>query len=403
MSEVTHQEGGAPIQEKPFPNNPGEGEPTDPRTAAIDDISDKFEAQRLLDRDEAIAADPGLAAKQKEMDDALDRENDAARAAGLLDPDQAADKVASTLDDGAAGREAMHQPQEQVKPALPTELQDDPLAEYIDMVDGRPMFRSKVDGQIIHTDLDTVRVTQQKHEAADRRLQQASEWQKDLQQREQAFATQQAAPVAQPMISPPSDLAAVDDLDINAVSKDIVASMFKGTEDEAAEKLADTLGRIARRPAQAVSQPIDADALVNRATAAARESVQQERYTDDVNEAWGNFTTDFKDVHDDPEAFTFADSLTGGIEQAHPDWKPAQVMMEAGRRAREVVINPRKQLAELNNPLPPANDADRQNAKSNLVPIPQARVGTQEPVPEERPQTPSEALAEIRASRNQPG
>lgn len=392
-----------PISEKPFPNNPGEGKGTDPRTAAVDDISARFEEQRVKDLNEAIATDPGLAANQKEMDDALVAENASLVEQGLLDnPDQAAAKVAQVLDDGAASREDMHHPEVVTKPALPKELQDDPLAEYIDMVDGRPMFRSKVDGEIVHTDLDTVRATQQKHEAADRRLQSAAEWQKDLQRREAALTEKEKTPAVESVVHPLPEVTAVDDLDITAVSKDIVASMFSGTEEEASAKLADTLTRISKRPAPAASQQIDADAIVSQATAAAREEIKQENYKDDVTSAWGKFTTDYKDVHDDPDAFALADSLTNEIELAHPNWKPQQVMMEAGERARKIVITPKAEILELKKSLSPAVDADRQKAKSQITPIPLTRNGVQAPEPEARPQTAREALDEIRRSRNQP-
>ena len=404
----------APIKERPMHTQKAapEGYDKDPRAHEIEDISERFERQRKQDLEEAIAEDPGLAARQKEMDDARDAENDRLRSEGLLTTEEAGDELTSGLDDGAADRQQMHPISEPEKPALPTELREDPLADYIEMIDGKPMFRMKVDGDIVYKDLDSVRTQEQKQEAADRRLQAASEWQKELQTREAAIIERerkmQQQPQAQPTaVSPPSDIADVDDLDINAVSKEIVTSMFSGTEEEAAQKLASTLGKIANRSAKAAvpQQQINADELVQRAKQAAREEFNEDQYKKDVTKAWNDFTTEFKDVHDDPEAFAFADSQTGRIEAEHPDWGPQQVMMEAGKRARDVVIKSKQVLTDPPKVDPtndPAPDADRQQAKSNLRPLPKARTGVQPEEQEVKPQTPSEALAEIRASRNQP-
>ena len=404
---ATLQDGSpAPIQEKPFPNNPGEGDPVDPRTAALASIGENFEAHRAQEIQEAIENDPGIAFKQHEMQQALEREN--AQNEQLDTADDAAAKVEQTLDDGAQGRQPLHPPADTEKPALPEELQDDPLADYIDMVDGRPMFRMKVDGEIVHRDLDAVRAEAQKNEAADRRLQAASDWQKDLQQREAQVAERERAAATQPtVVSPPPERTDVDDLDIDAVSHEIVTSMFSGTEEEAAAKLADTLRKV-RGTGQAAPQ-IDADALVQQAKQAAREELDQDNYNKDVNSAWNDFTTEYADVHGDTDAFAFADSQSSLIEKQHPDWSPRQVMMEAGKRAREKVIVPRQRLAELEaereNPPPPAPDADRQANKQNLQPLPQARTATYEEPEGDDPnaaQTPQEALADIRAARNQP-
>ena len=118
------------------------------------------------------------------------------------------------------------------------------------------------------------------------------------------------------------------------------------------------------------------------------------------------FTTTYEDVHQDRDAFVYADAQAARIQKQFPDWTPEQVMNEAGKRAREAILEPRRRLQELEqpqDPQPQQPDADRQNAKQNLQPLPRQRTDVQptEEV-EERPQTPAEALEEIRAGRNQP-
>lgn len=409
MSEVTHQVDASqvrkPIKEKPFSGNPGEGEPVNPRNDAIEDISEKFEKQRVIDLHEAMEADPGLKQNQEAIEAGMATANATALADGLLKTDDEAAAVVAAqaeANDGAASRTPMHVPAtEPEKPALPTELQDDPLANYIEIRDGKPMMKFKVDGETIYRDLNEVHIREQKNEAADRRLQHASEWQKDLQRRETNIEAAQERlnnqyTQQQQVVSPlPEPRADVDDLDITKVSKGIVSSLFNGTEEEAAVKLAETLTKINRSGAQ--PQPvIDADALVKKATVAARTEFETDNYNRNVVKAWNTFEEDFKDVMADEDAFAFADAITGKIEKDHPDWTPDQVMMEAGTRARTVVIA-NKQPA-----VAPAADADRQLNKDKLTPIPKQRTATQELPEEEKPQTAQEALDEIRRSRNQP-
>ena len=409
MSEdATLQDGSpAPTQETPLHQqnkNPAGPDGVNPRQDFLDGLSDRFEERRREELAEAVANDPGLAQKQQEMDAQLERENEQHRADGLLDTDEdaaAAVQQQADANDGAANREPLHEPPAAPeKPALPAELQDDPLADYIEMVDGRPMMRMKVDGQIVHRDLDAVRATQQKHEAADARLQYAAEWQKDLQQREQALATRQPPAQPQPDVSPPPAQTDVDDLNIAEISNDLVTSMFSGTQEEAAEKVTEALTRIASRTGQPAA-PVDVDAIVQRAKAEARAELDADNEKSLTDAAWETFKESYADVVADDEAFEFADSLTGKIEKEHPDWGPREVMLEAGKRARDVVVEGKK----ARQPAAPASDAGRQQAKQNLTPLPTSRTATHtEPEADDpnRPQSPQEAFREIRQARNQP-
>lgn len=409
MSEdATLQDGSpAPTRETPMhqqTRNPAGGEGVNPRQDFLDDLSDKFEQRRSQELAEAVANDPGLAQKQREMDEQLARENEQHREDGLLDTDEdaaAAVQQQADANDGAANREPLHEPPaEPEKPALPAELRDDPLAEYIDMVDGRPMLRMKVDGEIVHRDLDAVRANEQKDAAADARLQYAAEWQKDLQQREANLREREAMPTQQTDVSPPPSQQDVDDLDIAGISKDLVNSMLTGSTEEATEKVTEALTQIAKRTGQPAT-PVDVEQIVQRAKAEARAELDADNTKKTTDEAWNDFKDEYSDVVADDEAFDFADSLTPRIEKEHPDWGPRQVMMEAGKRARDVVV--KAKLAQKGEE--PAPDAGRQANKQNLTPLPTARTATYEPPEQDdpnRPQSPQEAFAEIRRSRNQP-
>jgi len=111
-----------------------------PRDISIAAMTERMEANRSQELQDAIEADPGLAANQARIDNQIEAANKAAVEAGELpagDPD------------GAASVQPMHQPPAKPQPApLPSNLEGDPLSEFIVMQDGRPMFSTKVNGQL---------------------------------------------------------------------------------------------------------------------------------------------------------------------------------------------------------------------------------------------------------------
>ena len=90
--------------------------------------------------------------------------------------------------------------------------------------------------------------------------------------------------------------------------------------------------------------------------------------------------------------------MTDQIVEENPDMMPSEVMLEAGKRAREWVKNLKGE--ETSEPSEQPNN-DRQERKRQLTPLPRARQGRQESETEETPETPADIMAEIRASRGQ--
>jgi hypothetical protein len=276
----------------------------------------------------------------------------------------------------------------------------DPLADYIVLSDGVPMFKTKVDGQEKLIPIENARAQLQKHVAAEIRLQQAATEKRALEQREAAIAEGEArlaAKLKQLQEAPPSVKPDVSDQDLSDQAHQVVSSLFTGSEDEAVKSLTDLLGKIRQAP----GPQVDTQETVAQAVAAAKRELaaesaakERERQQKDINSGFKKFSEDYPEIVENADLFRYADGLTDAIQSENPDWSPSAVMTEAGKRTRAWVES-------LKAPADPAPNNDRQNRKRNLTPMPQARMGTQERDPGEPPETPQSMIDEIRAARGQ--
>lgn len=301
------------------------------------------------------------------------------------------------LEDGTESVEAMHEPPPPPvkKPAVApaqrvSQKGEDPLGEYVVRVDGKPMFRTLVDGREELIPLDRARAQLQKHVAADVRLQQIAQQRKELDARaaqlkktEAELATRRAVP-AQP----------VEDPALDAEAADIVRSLVTEPEDKAAARLAQTLKKIR----QAATPQIDVEAITKQAADVARQTVAEERQHLAYRDGFNTFTKDYKDIASDPELFAIADRKTDAIAAEHPEWSPGEVMLEAGKQTREWLTS-----MGLKPAAPTPQPSNRQQRKEGLRPIPTPRTARPVAVPEESTgrQNPSEVVAEMRKARGQ--
>lgn len=276
----------------------------------------------------------------------------------------------------------------------------DPLADYIVLNDGVPMFKTKVDGQEKLIPIENARAQLQKHVAAEIRLQQAAAEKRALEQREAAIAEGEAklaAKLKQLQEAPPSVKPDVSDQDLSDQAHQVVSSLFTGSEDEAVKSLTELLGKIRQAP----GPQFDPNETVTQAVAAAKRELaaeqavkERERQQKDINSGFKKFSDDYPEIVENADLFRYADGLTDVIQSENPDWSPSEVMTEAGKRTRAWVES-------LKAPAAPVPNNDRQNRKRNLTPMPQARMGTQERDPGEPPETPQSMIDEIRAARGQ--
>ena len=285
------------------------------------------------------------------------------------------------------------------------------------------MFTLKVSGKNVLMPLSEARRRLQIGTAAEIRMQNAAVREKDVVVREQAVTAGEQALAAR-VKTPQTDLplpvlvqTGLSEETIRSRARDVMITAFAGTEDDAGDKLSRLLLDI-RTPQQAVT-PINRAEIVQEATSAAVSAVTVRDTKRDLVTGLENFMDKYPEIMADVNLHNMADGMTRGISAEHPEWSKSQVMLEAGKRTSEwveslkgtpppeppkvpdvIVTAEDKTISEHTLPPPTQN---REERKRTLVPMPQAAIATPPAAePEERPQTPQEALDEVRRGRGQP-
>jgi len=271
----------------------------------------------------------------------------------------------------------------------------DPLADYIVRQDGKPpQFRTVVDGQVRLIPLDKARAALQKHLAADIRLQQASQRQRQLDERERQIQQTEAA-LRTRQAQPTREAVAIDDAALERDAAEVVRSLVSAPEAEATQKLAKVLKTVR----QAAAPQIDPNAIAAQAADVAVRKVAERDAQRALVDGLNGFVKAYPEIAADSDLYSLADSKTTAIATEHPDWTPEQVMMEAGRLVREKFGRPGPKPRQ---PGSGPSDAVRQQAKGKLTPMPQSRVGRPAPAADAEPDnSPQAAMADIRKARGQ--
>jgi len=359
MSEVTHQDGGEPAKEKPFPQGKlpeAEGKRTEgaksapnPRDAIIERMSKRADKERT---DAMSAAAEGLESKVDMFPDHSEEVRQEQRA---------------------------------------------PIDDYVVVKDGKSFMRLKVDGKESLVAMDRVRATMQKDEAAEVRLQKAADWQKNLAGREAQIAERekQLSQRAQQVSLPTPRAVDADDPNLLSEVQSVVSDLFDGKEKDAVAKLAKVLSR--SRTTVAIQTPIDTQAIAKEAAAQVKKIGQAEAYRDSLESGYEAFKTDFPEIMADELLFAAVDKVTERLERDNPQWKPAQIMKAAGTEVREWSKGIRGPVDTKKDPA-----QDRLDAKRDLVPMPNAREGSPPRNEPEQEMTPAEEMAALRRARGQP-
>lgn len=351
---------------------------------------------RAVSPRDAMLADMDSRLDDQRREEIRQEQQELAEAMGQTDEDP------SDLEPGLTSKEVIdEEPNEDDE--LPEGLRNDPLADYIVMDGDKPMFKTKVDGQERLVPLENARAQLQKHVAAEIRLQNAAEKDKELNAREAEIQKNEAAlqaKLASAEASPPSVPSDVSDQDLKDEAHQVVSSLFTGTEDEAVEKLTHLLIKT-----RTVSGPkVDPTEVANQAVQAARKQLDAENAEEaekarKLDEAAGfeAFSKEYSDILADANLFRYADGLTDSIAEENPNWTPSQVMAEAGKKTREWVESLKGSTSEQD---PQPND--RQVRKQNLRPMPRARSAqVQSSSKNDQPDTPQSVMAQVRQSRGQ--
>ncbi len=386
-----------------------------PRDIALQSMEEKTEEAHTAQVKEDAEGDSGV----KMLQDQMQAGQDASRAQAVIDGKLPAAEVKMDPD-GAASREPMHPEQVMPPAALPesAELQNDPLVEHIVMEGEQPMFALVINGENVLMPLGEARRRLQIGTAAEIRMQNAALKEKEVNEREtrlkageNSLAARMRTPqiTTQPVVIQPT----LSEKEIQVQAKDVFVTAFSGSEEDAAEKLTKLL--IATRTPQApLAAPIDETAIVKRATHAAVGVIAATDIKKDLVKGLESFEDKYPEIMGDVNLYRMADSMTDEIAIENPLWSKSQVILESGKRTSEWIesLKGTASTEEIDDAVTPASETisklsqpptqNRQERKRTLVQIPQVSIATPPSAePEEQPQTPQEALDELRATRGQ--
>lgn len=275
------------------------------------------------------------------------------------------------------------------KAAAAVEEEDDFLFEQ----DGKKVVKLKVNGEERLIPASEAKVILQKNVAADARLQEAAKQRRELEARERAVQAREADVQAQALklktTATPSADAGDPDLDKSA--EELADSLLTGTKEEVTARLKTVL----KTTRQAQAPVIDQKALVKQTAELVSAETAERRKNEELGTAIKQFETDFPEIAADPALFAYADRVTDLVREEHPDWTPAQIMTESGKRTTAKFAPAAPAAGD-----PPAS-RDRQERKEKLRPLPASRAGKQvrEAAPERT--RPSDVVADMRKARGQ--
>jgi len=366
------------------PKAPGPDPFVESRDQMLARIDAQIVEQRTREDQEFLeSADPRAALLHQQMlDEAAGRETSAERVRSGQKERQ---------EHRAAERQAMDEAVQVADDATRiTDQGADPLADFVVRRNGKPMFRAVVDGRTIEMPLEEARANIQKNIAADRRLQEAANRRRELDAREAALKEREQ----QRVVTPPADT-----LDLDAEAVDLVKVLVSAPEDVAAKRLATTLKKIRQ-----ASAPIDSNAIAAQAADVAEQRIAVKNDIQAKATGFQRFQQEFADVAADPDLYALADRRSDLIFAEHPNWTPEQIMLEAGRQAREWLEQKTGKKLVVPNPGKSQEEASRrrQETKQQLRPMPVSRtVIPAARVDDGADDSPQGALEEIRKSRGQ--
>jgi hypothetical protein len=197
---------------------------------------------------------------------------------------------------------------------------------------------AKVNGESVDVPWDEVLAQYQKNSAADKRLQEASDRQRELEDYEVKLnayrstleaKTRQSSPDVDTEQSPSSDAT-------DALYEQYHDALFQGDEPRASQ----LLKRI--RSADKPSPQIDVSTIIERTKAEMREEEKQARdrgYENRRQDAVKMFHEEYPDISGDSSLLAVADRRSAEIYKDNPTRDPWDIMQECGTFARDWLMN----------------------------------------------------------------
>jgi hypothetical protein len=257
------------------------------------------------------------------------------------------------------------------------------------------MTTVKVDGEEVDVEFDSLKSSLQKDKASQKRFEEAAEYGRQIQAREEhlnayiAKMRQSPSPQQSP---PPNDAAPERSEDRSELAKKYHQALYDDNAEEAAELLVKLTNSGRTHGAtpnvdQAVQQAL------NRHMA--QQKVQEDRkqqwaYHKSMEDSVHWFNDQYPDIANNSEFRAIADNKTIELQRENPSWSPQDIIKEAADQTREWVERT----------LPKPKEDIRVRRKKNITSQPKsasasAQIGDSEP----DPATVADIIEEMRQSR----
>lgn len=242
--------------------------------------------------------------------------------------------------------------------------------------DGR--VKMKVDGEDIEETVDSVVRGHQKGAAGDRRLQQAAEMTRVLEQRAHALSLKEQEFLRQMKTADQKKAAGTLSSDAHKdTAKKLIDALLDADEETAAELLGNVLAG-----SQPEQKGVDPDAIRRMVN----DGVNEMTKARELKDAQARFAKEYKDLHEDAYLFNLVDAETVKVMAETPSATPWEIIETAAKRVSEwrAKNGPAKTKPSVRRPPTPASG--------------RASIGKDAPPPPTR----KDILEEMKLSRGQP-
>jgi len=258
----------------------------------------------------------------------------------------------------------------------------------------RWLTKVRVDGNEIEVPFNDLQSSHQKDRASQQRFEQAAQYGRQIQSREQQLnAHIQQLQQQQRMQQQPSQDAAEEVED----SSDLIKKYHEALYEDDSEKASDlfkTLTDKGRVQATPNVQEVVNQEIGRQFNQMQRQAEQQKQwaYHKSLEDSVKWFESEFPDVAGASELRAIADNRTVTLTQEHPDWTPQQIIQEAAESTREWA----KSFLE------PDKQNERVERKRKIVQHPKAASGSAQIGDDDLvPQTPAQIIDEMKRARGQ--
>lgn len=256
--------------------------------------------------------------------------------------------------------------------------------------DGVPHVKLKINGEEREMRWDKVQSIAQKNVLADDRLRRVADKEKQLQSREEQLA-QREQQIQERLAHLPAQGVEQDESSIEQAAQDFIDGLFDGTKEEAVQKSAAFLRRMASTPQQDLGaltqQAVEAAKAEARSVLEQRDAAQHEQsFNDSMRRGFTAVSERYPSLLEDDVLFDMVDRRTESIAAAEPDLEPEQVIQRAAEEVAERLNLKARGTQSEDSTIPPASGNSRQERKEQLKPVPASRIpGARQPRQEEKP------------------